>query len=107
MCLSLRPMGTARSVYMARRVPRKRLSNVSGKVRSTPENLSLNVIAKQSPEADLREKYFLTLPKHSAGSGRDLRVAIRSLRGEGRAASGAGLFPKRSGISALAERWLH
>lgn len=53
------------------------------------------------------EIFSHTFPKHSAGSGRDLRVAIRSLRGEGRAASGAGLFPKRSGISALAERWLH
>lgn len=31
-------------------------------MRSAPENPSLNVIAKQSPpEADLREKYFLTL----------------------------------------------
>lgn len=46
----------------ARGLPRKWLSNISDKVRSAPENPSLNVIAKQSPpKTDLREKYFLTL----------------------------------------------
>lgn len=73
----------------ARRLPRKRLSNVSNKMRSAPENLSLNVSAKQSPpKADLREKYFLTLfPSTVQAVGGTCRVAIRSLQGEGHAAS--------------------
>lgn len=62
------------------------------------------------PKADLREKYFLTLfPSTVQAVGGTCRVAIRSLQGgEGHAeGAAAGLHPKRSGISALAERRLH
>lgn len=71
------------------RPPRKWLSNVSDKVRSAPEYLSLNVTAKQSsPKADSREKYFLTLfPSTVQAVGGTCRVTIRSLQGEGHAAS--------------------
>lgn len=89
----------------ARGVPRKWLSNAWDKMRSAPENLPLNVMAKQSsPKTDLKEKYSHTLfPSTVQAVGGTCRVAIRSLQGEG----WAGLLPKRSGISALAERWLH
>ena len=72
-----------------KKMAKERLSNVSDNMRSAPENLSLNVIAKQSsPKADLREKYFLTLfPSTVQAVGGTCRVAIRSLQGEGHAAS--------------------
>lgn len=94
---------------LARGLPRKWLSNILDKMRSDPENLSLNVIAMQSsPKADLRETYFLTLlPSIVEAVGGTCRVAISSLQREGLAVSCSGLLPKRSGNNALAERWLH